>query len=469
MNGRPRATLRGRLTLHYASLLAGALLLYAVGVSAFFLQNLREQLDLGLDRDVETVEGMLSTDANGALQVNSHEGEAMHGELKRGYLLEVWSLDGKLLYRSEWLHGQALGPAPGGAVSGRLPGRSWRLPSGLRLRTLTRIHHMGKNNAVVVRLAVNEEPLREEFSEMVTVLGVGLPVAVLLVAFSGYLLAARVLKPVDAMAHRASQITAEQLNERLHIENPDDELGQLGTAFNNALARLERSFEQLRRFTADASHELRTPLTAIQSVGEVSLGMTGDASFYRDVIGSMLEEANRLARLVDSLLTMARADAGHVHLNRATVNLFDLAQQSCALLEVLAEEKQQALETTGDRSITVMADPTILGQALVNLIHNALKFSPEKGAVKVRIVDSGKDAIVEIQDNGPGIAPEHRTHIFERFYRMDKARAREAGGTGLGLSIAEWAVKIHTGAIELECPQGGGSIFRIHLSKNGHL
>jgi signal transduction histidine kinase len=136
------------------------------------------------------------------------------------------------------------------------------------------------------------------------------------------------------------------------------------------------------------------------------------------------------------------------------------------LLEVLAEEKQQALETTGDHSITVMADPTILGQALVNLIHNAVKFSPEKGAVKVRIVDSGKDAIVEIQDNGSGIAPEHRTHIFERFYRMDKARAREAGGAGLGLSIAEWAVKIHTGAIELECPAGGGSIFRIHLPKN---
>ena len=469
MKWRQRATLRGRLTLHYASLLAAALLLYAAGVSAFFLHNLQEQLDSGLDRDVETVEGMLSTDANGALQVNSHEGEAMHGELKRGYLLEVWSMDGKLLYRSEWLRDQALGPAPGGAVSGRQPGRSLQLPSGLRVRTLSRIHHMGKNNAVVVRLAVNEEPLWEEFWEMVWVLGVGLPVAVLLVALSGYLLAARVLKPVDAMAHRASQITAEQLNERLDIENPDDELGQLGTAFNNALARLERSFDQLRRFTADASHELRTPLTAIRSVGEVSLGMTGDANYYRDVIGSMLEEANRLTRLVESLLTMARADAGRVQLNRATVNVYDLAQQSCALLEVLAEEKQQALETSGDNSVAVMADPTILGQAFVNLIHNAVKFSPERGSVAVRIVDAGKDALVEIHDSGPGIAPEHRAHIFERFYRVDKARAREAGGAGLGLSIAEWAVKIHAGTIELECPPDGGSIFRIHLPKNSKL
>jgi heavy metal sensor kinase len=465
MKWHPRATLRGRLTLHYASLLAAALLLYAVGVSAYFLHNLREQLDSGLDRDVETVEGMLSTDAGGSLLINSHEGEAMHGELKRGYLLEVWSMDGNLLYRSEWLHGQALGPVPGGSVSGRQPGHSLQLPSGLRLRTLSRVHHMGKNNAVVVRLAVNEEPLWEEFWEMVSMLAIGLPVAVLLVAFSGYLLAARVLKPVDAMAHRASQITAEQLNERLHIENPDDELGQLGTAFNNALARLEHSFEQLRRFTADASHELRTPLTAIQSVGEVSLGMPGDANYYRDVIGSMLEEANRLARLVDSLLTMARADAGRVQINRATVNLYDLSQQSCALLEVLAEEKQQSLQTTGDGSVSVMADPTILGQALVNLIHNAVKFSPEEGSVTLRIVDAGKDAIVEIHDSGPGIAPEHRAQIFERFYRVDKARAREAGGAGLGLSIAQWAVNIHSGTIELECPPRGGSIFRIRLPK----
>jgi signal transduction histidine kinase len=193
--------------------------------------------------------------------------------------------------------------------------------------------------------------------------------------------------------------------------------------------------------------------------------MPGDANYYRDVIGSMLEEANRLARLVDSLLTMARADAGRVQINRATVNLYDLSQQSCALLEVLAEEKQQSLQTTGDGSVSVMADPTILGQALVNLIHNAVKFSPEEGSVTLRIVDAGKDAIVEIHDSGPGIAPEHRAQIFERFYRVDKARAREAGGAGLGLSIAQWAVNIHSGTIELECPPRGGSIFRIRLPK----
>jgi signal transduction histidine kinase len=236
---------------------------------------------------------------------------------------------------------------------------------------------------------------------MVTVLGIGLPLTILLVALTGYLVAARALKPVDSMAQRAAQITAEQLNERLQIENPDDELGQLGTAFNATLARLERSFDQLRRFTADASHELRTPLTAIQSVGEVSLRIPGDVNHYRDTIGSMLEETNRLAKLVDSLLTMARADAGRVQLLRADVNLFDLADESVRLLEVLAEEKHQTVQFLGEPSVIVNADRTLLRQAIVNLLHNAVKYSPEHSTVRVRVRETEKHAIVEVQDHGP--------------------------------------------------------------------
>src|SRR5258708_4594124 len=260
MSGLLRANLRTRLTILYASLLAAALLLYAGGVSAFFLRNLRGQLDSSLHRDIETVEGALAADPNGVLQFSSREGEADEGELDRGYLLEVWSADGKLLYRSEQLRNQALGPVPGGSPdSGRQSAHSIRLPSGLRLRSLSRVHHLAGGKTVVVRLAVSEEPLWHEFWKMISVLGIGLPFSVVLVAFAGYLVATRALKPVDSMAQRASQITAEQLNERLLIENPDDELGQLGIAFNATLARLEGSFDRLRRFTADASHELRTP------------------------------------------------------------------------------------------------------------------------------------------------------------------------------------------------------------------
>jgi heavy metal sensor kinase len=267
------------------------------------------------------------------------------------------------------------------------------------------------------------------------------------------------------MAKRAAVITADHLNDRLVIANPDDELGQLGVAFNATLARLESSFDQLKRFTADASHELRTPLTAIRSVGEVALQQQGDAERYRDTIGSMLEETNRLTRLVDSLLTMSRADAGRIQLNSSEIGLLDLAREAAALLDVLAEEKEQAVQIAGDATLKILADRTILRQAVVNLIDNAVKYSPVQGNIQIRVTGDGNDALVEVEDSGPGIPAEHRSRIFERFYRIDKARTRADGGTGLGLSIAQWAVAAHGGTIEVQCESGVGSLFRIRLPR----
>jgi signal transduction histidine kinase len=193
--------------------------------------------------------------------------------------------------------------------------------------------------------------------------------------------------------------------------------------------------------------------------------MPGDPIYYRDIIGSMLEETNRLTRLVDSLLTMSRADAGRVQLHLAETDLVDLARESANLLEVLAEEKEQTLRIEGNEVVTVLADRTILRQALVNLIDNAVKYSPIKGEIRVRVMSSGQDALIEVQDNGPGIPPEHQSHIFERFYRIDKARTRAEGGTGLGLSIAQWAVVAHKGSIDVRSVTGQGSIFHIRLPK----
>jgi heavy metal sensor kinase len=460
--------LRTRLTVLYGALLAAALLVYAVCVSVSFFHDLREQLDSSLHRDLETVEGAVSINLSGKLVLNSHEGEAEGSdEIDRGYLLEVWSLDGGgLLYRSEQLGGQALGPDPSTIPShGREPAKSLRLPSGMLVRTMARAHHLPGGKLVAVRLAVSEGPFWREFWEMVTVLGIGFPIVVVLVGITGYVVAARALKPVDAMAERAAEITADHLNERLVIQNPDDELGKLGSAFNATLARLESSFDQLRRFTADASHELRTPLTAIRSVGEVSLQKQGDPKYYRDIIGSMLEETNRLTKLVESLLTMSRADAGRVQLRLAETGLLDLARESASLLEVLAEEKEQTLLVEGDETLSVMADRTILRQALVNLMDNAVKYSPVKGEIRVRVTGNGRDVEIKVQDNGPGIPPEHRGRIFERFYRVDKARTRAEGGSGLGLSIAQWAAVVNGGRIDVESTPGKGSIFCICLPR----
>jgi heavy metal sensor kinase len=315
-------------------------------------------------------------------------------------------------------------------------------------------------------MGVSENALRDEFGQMVGALALGLPAALVLVGVTGYFVAMRALHPLDSMARRAKQINAEHLNERLVIENLDDELGHLGIAFNETLGRLEHSFGQLKQFTADASHELRTPLTAIRSVGEVALQNGGDTRYHRDVIGSMLEEVYRLTHLVDSLLILSRADSGHLPLERSEVRLLDLATESAVLLEVLAEEKKQSLEIEGDQSLTVVGDPLILRQALVAIIHNAVKYSPTRGHIRVRVGASNGDALVEIHDDGPGIPPEHRAKVFERFYRVDKARTRDDGGGGLGLSIAEWAVRAHGGQIELECDPEPGCTFRIRLPRD---
>jgi heavy metal sensor kinase len=453
-------SIRMRLTLLYVSLLAAVLLLYAAVTSAFFLYNLRQQLDLSLDRDIETVEGSITLTPDGRVRLDSRDGEANEIEPQASYWLEIWS-GGTVAYRGPQADAPVLssGPAPG---DGSQTYRSVKLAKGPRVRIVSRVHRL-ENGPMVVRLAVSEEPLWEKFWEMAAILAIGLPVAVIITGVAGFAVAGRALQPLASMARRAEQISAERLNERLTIENPDDERGHLGRVFNTTLARLERSFEQLRRFTADASHELRTPLTAIRSVGEVALQKPGDAAYLRDAIGSMLEEANRLTHLVDNLLTMSRADVGRIALQQGEVAVLDLAKESAALLEVMAEEKDQTVHVEGYTSVRVRGDRLILRQALVNLIDNAVKYSPRHGSIVVRVGAESGYAFVEVQDSGSGIAPEHRSKVFERFYRVDKARSREQPGTGLGLSIAEWAVGAHGGSIELECEPGPGCTFTMRL------
>jgi signal transduction histidine kinase len=224
------------------------------------------------------------------------------------------------------------------------------------------------------------------------------------------------------------------------------------------------SLERLRRFTSDASHELRTPLTAIRSVGEVALQREGTAEEYRDTIGSMLEEVNRLTGLVENLLTISRADAGSIELHPSVFSAMDLARESAGLFEVLIEEKSQRMSIEGDETVRVKGDRMFLRQALVNIIHNAVKYSPAGSAISVRVrQDSAGGVCLEVADGGPGISAEHSERIFDRFYRVDESRSREAGGAGLGLSIAQWAIRLQGGDIRLLTSLGRGCTFQICL------
>ena len=207
----------------------------------------------------------------------------------------------------------------------------------------------------------------------------GLPLGVAIAGLGGYSLARRALAPVERMTERARLITAERLSDRLPVDHPDDELGRLATVFNETLGRLEASFEQMRRFTADVSHELRTPLTAIRSVGEVGLREPRDGRDYRAIIGSMLEEVDRLSGLVDRLLTLSRAESGQAKLSVEVVDLNELAEDVVSYLGVLAEEKGQSLTVEAVGAPRGLGDRLVLRQSLINLVDNAIKYTPSGG------------------------------------------------------------------------------------------
>jgi heavy metal sensor kinase len=425
---------------------------------------MRSQLDNYAVQDIETVEGLLYFDADGRLMLREdyHNHPASKQVLER--FLEVRSAEGAVMYRNERLAGQALGGNPiRGEGEGGYSARSARLADGTQVRMVSRRHTL-EGHRLLLRLAYSEETIFARIEELGIASLLAVPIILTLAGLGGYLLAKRALTPLSEMALRAEQITSEHLDERLPTGEVGDELGHLARVFNNLLARLELSFEQLRRFTSDASHELRTPLTSIRSVGEVALQKNGTSEQYRDTIGSMLEEVNRLSSLVDSLLTISRADAGRIQLHPTVFSAMDLARESVALFEVLVEENGQRITVQGDESVSVRGDRVFLRQALVNIVHNAVKYSPIGGAISVRVQREASGSIrIEVADSGPGIAPEHSVRIFDRFYRIDESRSREAGGVGLGLSIAQWAVRVHGGDIHLFAPQGNGCMFQISL------
>jgi len=225
------------------------------------------------------------------------------------------------------------------------------------------------------------------------------------IKLGGYALARRALAPIEQMTERARTITAERLSDRLPVAHPENEMGRLASVFNETLGRLEGSFDQMRHFTADVSHELRTPLTAIRSVGEVGLRGHRNEASYRSIIGSMLEEVDRLSQLVDRLLALSRAGTQQPPFALDTVDFAVLAADVVSHLGVLAEEKGQTLAIEKIASPRVRADRLVLRQALINLVDNAIKFTPQSGRVRIRLSETPSLAVVDVIDSGPGVPP----------------------------------------------------------------
>jgi heavy metal sensor kinase len=318
---------------------------------------------------------------------------------------------------------------------------------------------------VIIQVARSELMMRDEMSGLLFILLLGLPAGVVAAGIFGYTLARRALAPIERMAERAQSITAARLHDRLPIANPNDELGRLASVFNATLGRLETSFDQMRRFTADVSHELRTPLTAIRSVGEVGLRERRDDKAYRGIIASMLEEVDRLASLVDRLLHWSRAETGQTRLAQEAIDLRELADDVSGYLGVLAEEKEQSFLVEQVGTPFGLGDRQVLRQALIDLVDNAIKYTPAGGDVRLRVSEGSSNVTIDVVDTGPGIPPELRNRIFDRYDRGERPPLG-ISGAGLGLSISRWAVEVHGGSLTFVEPDDAvGSIFRITLPK----
>ena len=420
-------SIRTRLTLWHAGVLALVICIFSAGILLFVRARLYGALDQEISQDLATIEKVYHEET-GDLGELAHRMGITHFQVVEG---------GTVLYQT-----------PGWPPGGTTPYRRGMLSDASHGITAAR----------------DETGLRQTLWTLGVILAMGVPCAIGLAIGGGYLLAGRVLAPVGAMAETARKITAESLTERLPVENPRDEFGQLARVFNDTLFRLEEAFEQLRRFTADASHELRTPLTAIRSVGEVALQRSLSGPGYREVIGSMLEEVDRLTRLVESLLTLTRGESGRIQPALEIVNLNGLAVSVVEHLRVLAEEKEQSLRFEAMADVSATCDPAILRLGLINVLDNAIKYTPARGTIRVGVRETPSgEAAIEVDDTGLGISVAHHARIFERFYRVDHGRSRESGGTGLGLATARWAVEVNGGRIELESEEGKGSLFRIVL------
>jgi heavy metal sensor kinase len=275
------------------------------------------------------------------------------------------------------------------------------------------------------------------------------PLMILVSIGGGYWLATRSLRPVDQMTQTAARITAQQLDSRLEVANPHDELGRLALTFNALLDRLERSFTELRKFTADAAHEFRTPLAVIRTSLEVALRSPRTPGYYETCLQAVAEENERLTSLANQLLLLAQEDAGLTDNVAEPVDLADLVERVKNDLEPLADEKSQVIRCELAADIWVDGDSQALRRVCLNLLDNALKFTPAGGEIELRLKTALGKAELTIADTGPGIAAEHLPHIFERFYRVDSSRNRETGGAGLGLAICRAIVVRHGGEIRL--------------------
>ena len=462
----PRS-IKFRLVGWHAGLLTGIFLV----LCALLYLDLRNFLESGL-RDTQARRARQL--ANGMLSHVKQTGEpAVISQIKDWYapesndrFIRIRRADGTQVYISDAPKDGSFDPAEVPLFPPASETESWRtqkLSNGSMLLIASLNFKSAGNPDYFVEFGGLLDPVESMLNHLFLQLALGLPLAVGIVTVGGFLLVHRALRPVERITHAAEQITQMNLSERLPVTRSGDELERLSVALNRMIARLDVAFQNSKRFAADASHDLRTPLTILRGELESLVEDPQQNEELRGRLASLLEESIHLSKIVEQLFTLTQLDSGESRTEWKRFDLAELARTTADQMCLLAEDKQIALTCAADQPVCVQGDRSRIKQVIVNLLDNAIKYTPSQGRVQVRVDGGNGQAVLEVADSGIGIPPDALPHVFERFYRVDKTRSAEAESAGLGLSIVKSICAAHGAEVEAFSMPNAGSRFTVKL------
>jgi len=452
------ASIRVRLTVWYTTILAVTLLAFGGATWLGLRHSLLAAVDASLNDRMEGVTRFMAHARSfHEIQEEFNENVALG---PGGDLFQVCDSSGQWLHRSPVLEAAQVpillpDQLGGGKVFEEKPVR------GATLRFLSE-GVAARGDRFTVQLAVPVDPVRQALSTFAWILLLLFPPMLILAGLGGYWMSARALRPVAEVVGAARSINAANLSQRLRVAPTGDEVQELSETLNGMLDRLENAFQRVTRFTGDASHELRTPVALIRTTSEVALRKTRSIDEYQEALREIGAESERTSALIEDLLTLARADAGLAPTKLKDVELGTLVAEIAGLATEQAASQGVGFDTWSE-PVTVPGDEVALRRLVWILVDNALKYTPARGVVVLRVCQAEGSGMIEVRDTGVGIGDQDLPFIFERFYRADKARNRDSGGAGLGLSIAKWIVDIHHGSIQVSSKPGEGSVFQVLL------
>lgn len=457
--------IKWKLTIWYGGILALILLIFSSGVYIYFKNSLERSIDVKIKSIAEVLATSMTEEHSGNVFGNFERYlENVLGKKPKGKFIQIIDSSGKIGAKMNDIETDAI-PTRFNTTERALKGEivyETIEDANPRLRMITMPILDNKKITSIVQVGSSLADFDETMRKLLIIMVISIPTSIGVTIIMGYFMAKKTLRPVDQIRRAAVKISSSNLDERIDIKGRKDELGRLAETFNAMIARLKDSFQRINQFSIDVSHELKTPLTILKGETEVVLRKDRDNEEYRNLLQSNLEEIDRMARIIDDLLLLSKADRKDMKLNIGNISLRDLVADVCMNMKIFADKKEIVLVVDELADVRLIGDELKLRRMLWNIMENGIKYTPKGGVVTVSSYINNGFVCVNVTDNGMGISGDDIKYIFDRFYRADRSRKRESG-SGLGLSISKWIAEAHKGAIEVTSQLSKGSQFLIKL------